>query len=77
MEHVHREDDWQDQEPEQAWDGRLPHDVYLWTNQMVMVCDAQGEQIPAFQGHVDDVEARITPYVPRSAWHVGAWWGPR
>lgn len=38
--------------------------VYVWQNDLVMVFDAQGKQIAAYQGYMQDVSQRILNDAP-------------
>lgn len=45
--------------------------VRVWTfsnNGMVMACDEAGEQVPEYQGRLEDVEARIRRDFPDAEW---------
>lgn len=54
-------------------DGRVVH-VRPWANGMVMAFDALGEQVPAYQGLREDVEARIRADFPDARWEPVADW---
>ena len=48
-----------------------PAVVRVWTfsnNGMVMACDADGEQVPEYQGRLEDVEAKIRHDFPAAEW---------
>lgn len=48
--------------------------VYIWDNGMVMVFDQVGQQMPDYQGHVDEVRSKIIADSPESAkLFVGRW----
>lgn len=47
-------------------------DVILWQNGMVMVFDEKGQQIPEYQGRVEDVKESIDK-VFKGRWTNGDW----
>lgn len=55
-------------------EGRRITAVYKWQNEMVMVFDQHGEQMPAYQGHYLDVRALILRDAPPSATFLGGTW---
>ena len=50
--------------------------VYKWSNGMVMVFDAKGEQIPEYQGNYEDVKDAILRDAPSDALFYHAAWAP-
>lgn len=47
--------------------------VYHWQNDMIMVFDQRGEQMPAYQGHATDVLPLIRRDAPDVAIKRGDW----
>jgi hypothetical protein len=48
--------------------------VYVMGNGHVCVVDVQGQQMPEYQGRLEDVQVRLEAAYPRRLWH--AWSGP-
>ena len=46
--------------------------VYLWQNGLVMVFDQYGQQMPEYQGPLEEVEEKIMAAY-RGPWHGGNW----
>src|SRR5437879_12827442 len=47
--------------------------VYVWQNEMVMVFDTAGQQVPEYQGYLADVGERLAAVFPRELWQHGSW----
>jgi hypothetical protein len=48
--------------------------VYVWDNQMVMVFDEKGQQLPDYQGPIDEVWEKIeADKSPETVITGGAW----
>ena len=51
-------------------------DVYLWANEMLMVFDRSGQQIPDYQGSAIFCLPRALRDAPSDCrWHIGEWQG--
>ena len=48
--------------------------VYRWSNGMVMVFDAKGEQVPQYQGRYEDMKDAILKDAPPDAVFFHAKW---
>ena len=57
--------------PTPSYEPRITH-VYLWQNGMVTAFDQHGQQMPDYQGPVEEVEAKIKA-VYDGPWHGGNW----
>lgn len=50
------------------------HEVIRFSNDMVMVFDEKGEQLPMYQGRYEEVKAKILAHAPQSAeFYLGDW----
>ena len=50
------------------------NNVIRFQNDMVMVFDERGEQVPEFQGRYDQVKAKILAHAPASAQFFHGMW---
>jgi hypothetical protein len=49
--------------------------IIQWQDGMVMVFDEDGEQMPQYQGRVDDVRDKILKVAPDVPWERRVWQG--
>jgi hypothetical protein len=47
--------------------------VIVWQNGLTMVFDQYGEQMPEYQGRLDEIEETLAAAFPRERWEYGNW----